>query len=570
MEEHIGQPGEELESGTSIAGRYEIVRLLGTGGMGSVYLVRDHVIASEPLALKLLHPEFARDPKQTQRFLREVQLMRRVNHPNVVRTFDVGIDQQMVYFTMEFIAGKSFDKLLDAGVFPQEQLGEVIVQICEGLEAIHEAGIIHRDLKPGNLILCQDMVVKITDFGVARPEQSDLTAHNEIVGSASYMAPEMWLGQPLTGRVDLYALGNILYEIATGELPFSAGSAAELMRLHLDRRPLNPRELNSGCPAWLDRLVVRLLEKNPQDRYQTANEVIRYVERYQKGASLRTQETDKPSMVSPSFIASLEQISQDTLDGKPCIIKPPKEPSEHQKTSKPVIKQSYSAIALSLSELPQLLLVTVVYSAAIWSIAKVFLSIEGASPWTGMVTILLGTQIPLIGLSLLNRSPQESLLKGLAYSLVTGASIITYYFLVVGCPLSMTSFKVALHAAGQWMLQAAFLSPFAMVYEPTVVGSTLFMKEVGITAFWGHPLYAILLFLQLGAILLYSGKKARVVVIGLLIILLLSLEGWLLSPGSPEFSFTLLTFTVSQSPWLWLAGLFNWMTVYLLATYQRG
>ena len=219
--------------------------------MGAVYLVNDRILGGDPVAMKVLHRQFVSDPKYSQRFLREVQLMRRINHSNVVRTYDVGSDGDQMYFTMEYVPGISLIDWASGHSVARETLLSLLKQICAGLKAIHDAGIVHRDLKPDNIIIISNGSIKIADFGVARPENSELTQHNEIIGSANYMAPEVWLGEPITPSIDLYALGVILYELATGQLPFDAETPAALMRLHLDRIPTPPRTINPGIPIWL-------------------------------------------------------------------------------------------------------------------------------------------------------------------------------------------------------------------------------------------------------------------------------------------------------------------------------
>lgn len=294
----------ELPAGHIIAGRYEIEACLGSGGMGSVYSARDSVLNGEKVAIKVLHPDLIADQKQTQRFLREVQLMRRVSHKNVVRTFDVGSDiNDVVYFTMEFVPGRPLEDFIQEQNFPRDSLAMLIIQVCEGLDAIHKAGIIHRDLKPANIMVLQDGSIKITDFGVARPEYSDLTAHNEIIGSALYIAPEIWLGTKLTGSVDLYSLGVLLYELTTGILPFDGDSPAALMRMHLEFEPPAPKDLNASLPPWLNKLILNLLRKSAAERPRDAREVIEYVR-------MQIQAPEKGDAESGDFMNRLEELNR--------------------------------------------------------------------------------------------------------------------------------------------------------------------------------------------------------------------------------------------------------------------
>ena len=302
-----------LPAGFTVAERYEVIKPLGRGGMGCVYLATDTVLGNEQIAIKILHTDYVQDEGLLQRFLREVQLMRQVSHRNVVRTYDVGSDQNMVYFTMEYVPGVGLDKIIQNHGYLKGEAPHLIIQICEGLEAIHNANIVHRDLKPGNLLVLEDATVRITDFGVARPEVSRITAHNEIVGSVCYIAPEVWLGATPDPSVDLYSLGIILYEFVTGDVPFDGGSPHELMRLHTDINPVPPRDHNPDCPPWLNKLVLRLLEKSPIARPRNAREIINYVKlhAYRERAK-EDGSRDNLSYGSDDFIKQLEAKSQES------------------------------------------------------------------------------------------------------------------------------------------------------------------------------------------------------------------------------------------------------------------
>ena len=165
IDETQSSDDESLPPGFVVDGRYRIEKRLGKGGMGSVYLAADAVLGDELLAIKILHPDFIHDKELMQRFLREVQLMRRVSHKNVVRTFDVGSDDKLVYFTMEYVPGVPLDKVIHLGSLPLSKIDSFIIQVAEALEAIHQAGIVHRDMKPANILLLEDDTIRITDFG---------------------------------------------------------------------------------------------------------------------------------------------------------------------------------------------------------------------------------------------------------------------------------------------------------------------------------------------------------------------------------------------------------------------
>jgi serine/threonine protein kinase len=256
----------QLITTETFADRYRVVRQLGRGGMGAVYLVEDVMLGGELVALKVLHAELSQNEKHTKRFLREVQLTRRVTHPNVVRTFDVGANGGRLYFTMEYAEGKTLKERIAEGPLPLAEASRITQQICKGLAAIHQADIIHRDLKPGNVIIEESGGVKITDFGVAKPGVSDLTGYNEIIGSIPYMAPEVWSGRGVGIRADLYALGVMFYEMLVGSLPFEGDAPAELMCKHLETIPVAPIVLRPEIPQWMNDLAMGLLAKDQEQR----------------------------------------------------------------------------------------------------------------------------------------------------------------------------------------------------------------------------------------------------------------------------------------------------------------
>ncbi|MCC6221120.1 MAG: serine/threonine protein kinase [Deltaproteobacteria bacterium] len=312
------QNSGQLKVGSLIAERYCVEKVLGVGGMGTVYLARDSVLKDEQVAVKILHSQLSFDTSCADRFLREVQLMRRVSHANVVRTYDVGINEHLIYFTMEYIPGKSLFNLISEDSPTLSQLVDISCQICEGLEAIHQAKIIHRDLKPDNVIVLDNSIVKITDFGVARPELSALTAHNEIIGSSPYIAPEIWLGDKITHAVDLYSLGVLLYETFTRVIPFQADTPAAAMHMHLNQKPIPPIEHNSEIPSWLNRLILNLLSKSPAGRPSSAAEVLDIINtarrRSKRGATLGPNTTVESSDLLQQLEVNSRKTGKSQLD----------------------------------------------------------------------------------------------------------------------------------------------------------------------------------------------------------------------------------------------------------------
>ncbi|MCB0309616.1 MAG: serine/threonine protein kinase [Bdellovibrionales bacterium] len=267
----------QFDTDQLIADRYRVMRLLGQGGMGKVYLVSDTLLGGDQIALKILGSDLALDQVHTARFLREVQLTRKVTHPNIVRTFDVGTFGDIFFFTMEYAPGPTLKDKAQAGLLGVPEIVEILIQICHGLSAIHSEGIVHRDLKPSNVILGPGGSVKIADFGVARPDTSELTHKSEVIGSTPYMAPEVWRGQELTPAADIYSLGVLAYEVICGRLPFEAHAPAEMMCKHLEETPQPLTLFNATVPRWLNNLILVLLSKDVSERPGGAQEVVELI-----------------------------------------------------------------------------------------------------------------------------------------------------------------------------------------------------------------------------------------------------------------------------------------------------
>ena len=249
-------------------GPFVIGKQLGAGGMGIVYLAT-HEPTGKKVALKILTPALSSDVKLLKRFEREIDILKKMSHPNIVKYYGGGTKDGQRYYAMEFVDGGSLqDVLKKRKRLTVEQAIQVGRQLCAALEHAHNAGIIHRDLKPANLFINRKGRLKLGDFGIARDtEATALTAAGKTVGTYAYMAPEQIHGNaPISRKTDLYATGCLLYETLTGETPFIADNPAEMLVQHLNDDPYNVREKNSDCPVWLDELIDRLLSKNPEDR----------------------------------------------------------------------------------------------------------------------------------------------------------------------------------------------------------------------------------------------------------------------------------------------------------------
>jgi len=262
-----------LGPGQLFAGRYEILAPLGQGGMGVVYKARDREL-DEVVAVKLVRTDLiAIDPMAVERFKEEVRLARRISHRNVARTHDFGEADGLYYVTMEFVAGTPLKDLIKARTrLPVSATVSVGKQLCRALEAAHDEGIIHRDIKPQNIMVAADGLVKVMDFGIARPVQREkaMTKTGLVIGTPDYMAPEQLLGQPIDPRVDLYAAGVVLYECLTGRRPHEADSAIALVGIKLAQDPVPLHELVADVPLELSRVVMRVLARSPDDRPASA------------------------------------------------------------------------------------------------------------------------------------------------------------------------------------------------------------------------------------------------------------------------------------------------------------
>ena len=286
-----GTRPDMLHTGMFFASRFKIINSLGLGAMGKVYLASDLMLGEGKIALKILSSDLESDPVHLARFLREVQLTRQVTHPNVVRTYDIGNHGNCHYFTMEYVEGQTVAQMINGKACEPKKCIEILTQLCAGLCAIHEIGIVHRDLKSSNVLITKNGQVKIADFGIARPDASNLTVPDELVGSATHMAPEVWKQSEVSQSSDLYSLGVIAYELLTGTLPFEGKTAYSLMWKHLKEQPVNPMNTRADIPAWLANLCLSLLSKEEDDRPKSAQKILEILKQNQE----KEAKEDKPA-----------------------------------------------------------------------------------------------------------------------------------------------------------------------------------------------------------------------------------------------------------------------------------
>jgi serine/threonine-protein kinase len=264
-----------MSSGETIAGRYELLDVIGRGGMGVVYRGRDRVL-DRTVAVKVLPAEHAEDRTLVERFVREARAAARLSHPNIVAVYDTGQEANVRYIVMEYVPGSSLAELLrERGPLEVPEAVDIAAQVASALAAAHGAGIIHRDIKPANVMVLPSGSTKVLDFGIARAAADGaLTRTTMVLGSAPYIAPEVALGGSADERSDIYSLGCVLYEMLTGKPPFIGDLPAALMYQHANAAPRPPREVDPAIPGSLDALVMRMLAKRPDDRPQDAAQLV--------------------------------------------------------------------------------------------------------------------------------------------------------------------------------------------------------------------------------------------------------------------------------------------------------
>jgi len=284
MTETLQTPVRELTTGSTFAGRYQVIEELGHGGMGTVYKVFDSEI-KEKIALKLIRPEVASDRDTIERFSNEIRLARRIGHRNVCRMFDIGAAEGARFITMEYVHGEDLKSMIRmSGSLSLGMLLSVGKQVCDGLAEAHSLGVVHRDLKPQNIMIDKNGNAKIMDFGIARSvREKGITGPSVMIGTPEYMSPEQAEAKDVDQRSDIYSFGVILYEMATSHVPFTGETALSIAMKHKGEAPKDPRKLNPSIPNDLSNVILKCLEKDQAKRYQSASDVHSELEKIEKG-----------------------------------------------------------------------------------------------------------------------------------------------------------------------------------------------------------------------------------------------------------------------------------------------
>jgi serine/threonine-protein kinase len=304
---HCPEDGVSLTGGVAddlighTIGSYRVVRLLGKGGMGSVYMAEHPAIGSK-VAIKFLHPQYSHDEKIVDRFFNEARAVNVIGHDNILKILDLNVtDDNRHYFVMEFLHGRPLQSLLKGGgPVTLEVAGPIVLQVCDALGAAHDAGIVHRDLKPDNVYLIslkgKKNFVKVVDFGIAKLTNVEgistgKTQTGMVMGTPAYMSPEQASGrtQLIDARSDVYSLGVMMFQLATGRLPFPGAAFGEVLIGHIQLAPPRPRDLNPKVPEAYETVILRTLQKRQEDRFQSMQELHEAISRVMDQLGLSTE-----------------------------------------------------------------------------------------------------------------------------------------------------------------------------------------------------------------------------------------------------------------------------------------
>lgn len=314
--------------GKRLDGRYEIIEIIGVGGMAVVYKAFDN-IDNRIVAVKVLKDEFLQNEEFKRRFKNESKAIAVLSHPNIVKIYDVSYGDNLQYIVMEYVDGITLKEYIEQqGRLDIREAIYFVTQILRALQHAHDKGIVHRDIKPQNIMLLPDGTIKVTDFGIARFSRSETrTMTDSAIGSVHYISPEQAKGSLTDAKTDLYSVGVVLYEMLTGKLPFQSDNAVSVALMQLQNDPVKPRDINPDIPVGLEQIIIRAMQKNPNDRYQSASEMLFDIAEYKKNPNIKFDYSyfvDK----QPTKYVPLGEIDAASKQNAPQTTTPPSENQE--------------------------------------------------------------------------------------------------------------------------------------------------------------------------------------------------------------------------------------------------
>ena len=274
--------------GKRLDGRYEIREIIGVGGMAVVYKAYDN-IDDRIVAIKILKDEYLTNEEFKRRFKNESKAIAVLSHPNIVRVYNVSFGDRLQYIVMEYVDGITLKEYIEQqGVVNWKEAVHFTGQILAALQHAHDKGIVHQDIKPQNIMLLQDGTIKVTDFGIARFSRMDSkTTSENAIGSVHYISPEQARGEMTDDKADIYSVGVVMYEMLTGQLPFQSDSAVSVAIMQLQQDPKRPREIVPTLPLGLEQITIRAMQKNPNDRYRSAAEMLMDINEFKRNPAVK-------------------------------------------------------------------------------------------------------------------------------------------------------------------------------------------------------------------------------------------------------------------------------------------
>ncbi len=297
-----------LNAGTFLADRYEILEKIGAGGMSNVYKAKDHVLGRE-VAIKVLKEEFGEDTTFVSKFRTEAQSAAGLEHPNIVNIYDVGSEDGLYYIVMEYVEGITLKTYIEKkGRLNYKEVISIAIQVGRGIEAAHKKNIIHRDIKPQNIIISKEGKVKVTDFGIAKAASGN-TIHADVMGSVHYSSPEQTRNGYVTAQSDIYSLGIVMYEMATGRVPFDGETAVAVAIQHLQGEMTPPTEFAPDLPISMEKIIQKATMKSPDKRYESMADLLTDLKK-----ALINPEEDFVTMINPDEAEKTRVITEDELN----------------------------------------------------------------------------------------------------------------------------------------------------------------------------------------------------------------------------------------------------------------